>query len=46
MDLQTGMGLRDPWKKLRKDCYRNVEPSVKLIAITQPTKEMKEKGID
>lgn len=46
MDLQTGMGLRDPWKELRKDCYRNVEPSVKLIAITQPTKEMQEKGID
>ncbi|NMA44698.1 MAG: FAD-dependent thymidylate synthase [Candidatus Diapherotrites archaeon] len=46
MDLRTGIGLKDPWKELRKNVYRNVEPSVKLIAITEPTKEMKESGVD
>ena len=28
--------VKDPWKELRKDLYGNVEPTVKLEAITMP----------
>jgi thymidylate synthase ThyX len=45
MDLYAGVGLKDPWKKLRENLYRNTEPKVKLIGITKPTIEMEKKGL-
>lgn len=35
----------DPWKSLRKDLFRNVEPSVELIALTQPTEKFVRIGL-
>ncbi len=46
MDLMSGVGLKDPWKEIRKEMYRNIEPTVALIGITQTTEEMKQKGVD
>ncbi len=37
--------FKDPWKDLRLGLFRNVEPRVKLIAITQPVRELAEKGV-
>ena len=45
MDLYEGAGIRDPWKKLRGDLYRNAEPQVELIALTTPLKSLEKKGI-
>lgn len=36
---------KDPWKHLRQNLFRNVEPRVVLIGITQPTEEMRARGI-
>ncbi|MDD3083529.1 MAG: FAD-dependent thymidylate synthase [Candidatus ainarchaeum sp.] len=46
MDLYTGVGLSDPWKELRKKLFRNTEPKVKIIAITQPLEELKQQGVE
>ena len=37
--------VNDPWKDLRKDVFRNTEPSVKLIAITQPLEDLAKQGV-
>jgi thymidylate synthase (FAD) len=38
--------FNDPWEGLRKELFRNIEPKIKLIAITTPTEEMVAKGLD
>lgn len=46
MDLYEGVNLKDPWKELRKNLFRNVEPNVELIAITQPLEKLSKQGIE
>lgn len=45
MDLYEGTGLKDPWKNLRQNLYRNAEPQVKLIALTTPLEQLAAKGV-
>lgn len=33
------------WKHLRKNCFRNVEPTIELVAITQPLPKYADKGL-
>ena len=37
--------VKDPWKDIRKDMYRNIEPKVELVALTQPLERLAKQGV-
>ena len=36
---KLSLELKDPWKELRKDLFGNVEPEIKLVAVTMPVED-------